>query len=358
MAANKNTGSSTTGTVTPTKTTTEQAEVQGFGGQTEWDIISKYALGDPTGHGLARSSDQDSAFNSSVLGSALAGYAGADSMLSDAEAFVRSAQGVLSGATQYIDKAGGMVEDTLGTLSRSEAGVARANEELDAASRANRAFLLGQIPADVAAAVRKAASENSITRGLGVGSSARALSARDLGTQSTALMAQGIQSAVSIANARNTNAQSMASIANARGDVMGRVGQLAELTGNIAGQTASLADKTNSIVSQRASIAGAMNSIYQFSKNYDKTIADLENTIRQGNMSAVEAEQKRVETNINANLKLLGLVAELVNAQWTSATNLSINGTSAKDELASFQDYIDSFLILAGGQNKSEESKS
>lgn len=352
MAAKDKTGSSTTSTATPTTSATEQAEVQGFGGKTEWEIISKYALGDPTGHGLVTSSGEDSAFNKSVMDRVMAGYADADSMLSDAESYVKSAQGILSGATPLIDKASGMADDTLSTLAKSEAGVTKAGEELDVASKANQAFLLGQIPADVAAAVRKAASENSITRGLGVGSSARALSARDLGTQSTALMAQGIQSAVSIANARNTNAQTLATVANARGDVMGRVGQLAELTGNIAGQEAALADKTNAISSQKANIASAMNSIYQFSKNYDKSIADLEQSIRQGNIAAIDAEQKRIETNINANLKLLGLVAELVSAQWTSATNLSINGTSAKDELASFQDYIDSFLILAGGQKK------
>lgn len=352
MAAKDKTGSSTTGTATPTTSTTAQAEVQGFGGQTEWDVISKYALADPTGHGLVTSSGKDSELNASTLASALSGYDAAGATLSDAEAYVKSAQEILSGASQYVDKASGMVDDTLGTLSKSEAGVGQANAELDAASKANQAFLLGQIPADVAAAVRKAASENSITRGLGVGSSARALSARDLGTQSTALMAQGIQSAVSIANARNANAQTLATVANARGDVMGRVGQLAELTGNIAGQEAALADKTTSIASQRANIAGAMASIYEFSKNYDKSIAELEETIRQGNMTAIEAEQKRIETNISANLKLLGYVADLVNAQWTSATNLSINGTSAKDELKSFQDYIDSFLILAGGQKK------
>lgn len=352
MAAKDKTGSSTTSTATPTTSTTAQAEVQGFGGKTEWEIISRYALADPTGHGLATSSGKDSKFNKSVLDRAMAGYADADSMLTDAESYVKSAQGILSGAMPLIDKASGMADDTLDTLSKSEEGVAKAGEELDAASKANQAFLLGQIPADVAAAVRKAASENSITRGLGIGSSARALSARDLGTQSTALMAQGIQSAVSIANARNTNAQTLATVANVRGDVMGRVGQLAELTGNIAGQEATLAEKTGTIASQRANIAGAMTSIYEFNKNYDLSVAKLEQEIRNGNINSIDAEQRRIANNIDANLRLLSLVAQLVSAQWTSATNLSINGTSPQDELASFQDYIDSFLILAGGQKK------
>lgn len=189
--------------------------VAGFGGRTQWEVLEEHALMDRR--------------------AGTSGFA----IVSDEEA-----------------------ENPGRYASPLMAGMA---ESLDRMSRANAALISGEIPADVSSAVRRSASESSITRG-SFGASARALSARDLGRTSLDVMKQGQEQQTAINNAR------------------------LEL-----GKTYEAIKKTN------------------LARNQE--IVNMESNIASNNREVVSLERQRIATNINSNVQTLQLLGDLVSKQ-------------------------------------------
>ena len=214
---------------------------QGFGGETQWDTIKQYALA-----------------NTDVAGRN--GYAATG----DAD----------------LAKLSAGIETQLGASAAA----------LDKMSKANEAMLSGEIPADVSASVRRAASENSIMRGIG-GQASRALSARDLGVTSMAV--------------KQTALDTESKITSLRG----------ELATRAQGYRDSLADRNLKLV-------------------------ELENNARELNLKGIDVERQRIATNIAANVSILDSITELVKTQ----QSLSVQAAGSDIDATGMMSSIDNWL--------------
>lgn len=149
------------------------------------------------------------------------------------------------------------------------------SDSIDRISAANASLLKGEIPADVASAVRRAASESSIAGGI-FGSSARNLSARDLGKTSVDIKQQGISNESALLQSRNE-------------------------------------------------LAASYEAIRQYNLTRNTALANLSLESRKLNLSAIEQERMRIATNIDANIKILGYIAEMAIQQQNIAASAAAN---------------------------------
>ena len=169
------------------------------------------------------------------------------------------------------------------------------SSSIERLSAANASMLKGEIPADVAASVRRAASESAISGGI-FGDAARGLSARDLGRKSLDVMKQGHEQESAINNAR------------------------LEL-----GKTYESIKKTN------------------LSRNQE--LATLDINVASTNREAVSLERQRIATNITANVQTLQLLGDLVSKQQLYMIEAAKEGLDA----SSIRDTIDSWLEEISG---------
>lgn len=217
---------------------------EGFGGQKQWDVLEEHALGP-----------------------------------SDASK--------LPGLEMLpMDRIG---ETTL----EAESALGGVGASINKLSEANASLLKGEIPADVAASVRRAASENSIVRGIG-GQAARALSARDLGINSMDIQQRGIQNEDTILEAKNA-------------------------------------------------YAAARESIRQFNTNRNTAIFKLSTDARQQNLAAVDVERQRIATNIDANVNIMNQIANMAMAQQQTAATAAAQKIDPSNIIASLDNMIAQF---------------
>lgn len=185
-------------------------------------------------------------------------------------------------------------QDELGrTTEAVEGALADFRGSLDKMSAANESLLKGEIPADVSAAVRRAASENSILAGVR-GQASRALSARDLGLTSMDIQQKGIANEVAIAEAKQA-------------------------------------------------YAAAHENIRQYNATRNAALAELSIKARQQNLSAVESERMRVATNIESNLNIMKLISDMRIQQQSLATQAASNKIDPVNVIASMDDMIAQF---------------
>ena len=176
---------------------------------------------------------------------------------------------------------------------KTNAQLSGMKESIDRLSAANASMLKGEIPADVSAAVRRAASESSISGGV-FGTAARNLSARDLGKTSYDIRQQGVANETGLNEAR-------------------------------------------------ANLATAHENIRQYSLTRAATLRELEIKASQSNMTAVDLERQRIATNISANVDILANIASLVQAQQATAVQASSAGIDPSGLMSSFDNWIKQF---------------
>ena len=217
---------------------------EGFGGRSQWDVISDLALG---------------------------------------PADVSSVEGY---QTIPFADAGKPAPEVASKLADLEGSISRLSE-------ANASMLKGEIPADVSAAVRRAASESAISGGI-FGDAARGLSARDLGKTSLDIRQQGIQN-----------------------------------EGTIAGL--------------RDQLAASYESIREFNLTRNNQIMALSHQSRQQNLSAVEQERARIATNIEANVNILSQIAQMAIQQQNIAASAAANRVDPANIIASLDNMIEQF---------------
>ena len=171
--------------------------------------------------------------------------------------------------------------------------LASLEESIDKLSAANASMLKGEIPADVSASVRRAASESAISGGI-FGEAARGLSARDLGKTSLDIKQQGIANEGAIAEAKSGLAQSY-------------------------------------------------ESIRQFNLTRNTALAQLSIQSRQANLQAVEQERARIATNIEANVNILNQIAQMAIQQQSIAASAASNDVDPTNIIASLDNMIAQF---------------
>ena len=217
---------------------------EGFGGRRQWDVISDLALG---------------------------------------PADVSSVEGY---QTIPFADAGKPAPEVASKLADLEGSISRLSE-------ANASMLKGEIPADVSAAVRRAASESAISGGI-FGDAARGLSARDLGKTSLDIRQQGIQNEETIAGLKDQ-------------------------------------------------LAASYESIREFNLTRNNQIMALSQQSRQQNLSAVEQERARIATNIEANVNILGQIAQMAIQQQNIAASAAANRVDPANIIASLDNMIEQF---------------
>jgi len=229
---------------TSTASTTNANVVQGFGGEKQWDVIKEYALGP---------SDVTTTPGNEAIDFAKA------------------------------DIPSGLVGEKLGSL----------EDSINKLSEANASMLKGEIPADVSSAVRRAASESSIAGGT-FGSSARALSARDLGRTSLDIKQQGI------------------------------------------------ANESN-IAQMKATLATTYEGIRQYNLSRNATLAELSIKAREQNLSAIDVERQRIATNIEANINIMRMIADMSIQQQSIAAQAAAQGVDTSNIISSLDKMIAEF---------------
>jgi len=229
---------------TPANTTKTATTVEGFGGDKQWDVIEQYALGEPD--------------VTKTPGNEAIDFADAD-------------------------KPSALVGQKLASL----------EESINRMAEANSSMLKGEIPADVSAAVRRAASESSIAGGT-FGSSARALSARDLGRTSFDIKQAGIANEATVAQARGT-------------------------------------------------LAAAYEGIRTTNLTRNMNLAELSIKARTANLSAIDVERQRIATNIEANINIMKMISDMVIAQQSTAAQAAIGGVETDNIISSFDAMIAQF---------------
>lgn len=228
-------------------TTKTTSNVQsGYGGVSQWDAIKQYALASP------------------VSGSS--GY----KPLSDEELATPSPE-----------------------IAKQFEGL---KTSIDNLSAANASLLKGEIPADVAANVRRAAAESSIAGGI-FGSSSRNLSARDLGLTSMQIRAQGV-------------------------------------------------DTEEKINTMRSNLSAAIETIRKNNIDRNTQLAQLDLQAREQNLKAIDVERQRIQTNISANVNILQAMAGLAEAQQRIAVTASASDVDPSNVISS----IDNWLAQLNGK--------
>lgn len=216
----------------------------GFGGQKQWDVLQQLALGP---------SDVSTLPGMELLDSS------------------------------QFDTTTAKTEEALGSVSSS----------IEKLSAANASMLKGEIPADLSAAVRRAASETSIKGGV-FGSASRAMSARDLGRTSYDVKQQGIANEQNLVEAKNT-------------------------------------------------YAAARESIRQFNANRNAAITKLSMDARNQNLQAIDVERQRIATNIEANVNIMQSIANMVMAQQQTAASAAANKIDPTNMIAAIDNMIEQF---------------
>lgn len=222
--------------------TTDKNVQEGFGGDSQWEALKKYGLSDTDSIGKL-----------------------------DAKTSARDAE--LQG---YVD---------------SSLGAAQAS--IDKMTEANASALKGEIPADVTAAVRRAASENSIMRGIG-GQASRALSARDLGVTSSDIQRKALETE-SVIGAANRN------------------------------------------------LATVREGMRQSELTRSAQLDELRLKSKSSNLAAIDLERQRISTNIQANVQILGYIERLVEAQQQLAVQASSNDIDPSGLMATFDGWLSQF---------------
>lgn len=171
-----------------------------------------------------------------------------------------------------------------------------ASNSIDKLSAANESLLKGEIPADVAASVRRAASENSIVSGVR-GQAARAMSARDLGLTSMDIRQKGVEAEGAIANARSG--------------------------------LATLHQKFSEMLANR---------------NF--AIRELEDEARTQNLRVIDQERQRIATNLSTNVSILGYISDLIRTQQT----LNVQAAGDKTDPSGMISAIDNWLTQFSGK--------
>lgn len=179
------------------------------------------------------------------------------------------------------------------TTADTNAALGKMEASVDRLSAANASMLRGEIPADVSAAVRRAASETSIRGGV-FGSSAKALSARDLGLTSLDIKQKGIANESALLESRNQ-------------------------------------------------LAAARENIRQFNLTRNTSLANLANEARRNNLTAIDVERQRIAANIEANVNIMSQIAQLASNQQTAAVTAASNKIDPADIIASFDNIIEQF---------------
>jgi hypothetical protein len=166
-------------------------------------------------------------------------------------------------------------------------------DSIDRLSSSNASMLRGEIPADVSSAVRRAASESAIAGGI-FGAAGRGLSARDLGRTSMDIKQQGFQNESSLLESRNQ-------------------------------------------------LAASYESIRQYNLNRNTELAKLSLAAKQQNLSAIEQERMRIATNIEANVNILGQIAQLAINQQSIASQAAANKIDPSNIISSLDNMIAQF---------------
>jgi len=171
--------------------------------------------------------------------------------------------------------------------------IASIEESIKRMSEANASMLKGEIPADVSASVRRAASESSIMGGT-FGSSARALSARDLGRTSFDIKQTGIAN-------------------------------------------------ENAIIEAKTKVAAATESIREYNLTRNATLQELSLKAREVNLSAIDLERQRIATNIEANVNILKMISDMAVQQQSIATQGALGGIDTSNIISSLDRMIAEF---------------
>jgi len=219
----------------------EQNVMPGFGGASQWETTERYVLSDPVA-----------------------------SRTPGNEAIPFDQAGIPTGP----------LGDSVSALSKS----------IEQLSEANASMLRGEIPADVSASVRRAASETSVAGGV-FGSAGRALSARDLGKTSYEIKKQGL-----------------------------------------AVQTA--------VVEARSGLSEIYEKVREYDLSRNMALTDLSYKARELNLSAIEQERQRVATNIQANVNILRMLADLKIAQQEVSVTAASQEIDPANIMASFDSMI------------------
>ena len=216
----------------------------GFGGMKQWEAIEKHALGP-----------------------------------SD----VTTLPGMEAIPFGEADKPSGLVGQKLNDLSAS----------IERLSKANEAALKGEIPADVAAATRRAASEGAVVGGI-FGSSARNLSARDLGRTSFDVKQQGIKN-------------------------------------------------ESGLLEARSQLAAAHESIRKTNLDRNNILAELSIKARDQNLGAINVERQRIATNIEANSQILSYISNMAIQQQNIAAQAAAQEIDPANIIGSLDHWIEEF---------------
>lgn len=220
----------------------EASVMEGFGGQKQWEAIEQHGLTDASQIGV---------------------------LPEDVKAQTDSLYG-----------------GTMDALSKMEDSINRMSE-------ANASLLKGEIPADVSSAVRRAAAESSISGGI-FGSSARNLSARDLGKTSFDIQQTGFANEQAIQSGY---------------DALGK----------------------------------AKESIREYSLNREATLQELQVKARQINLSGIDLERSRIATNIDSNLKILDMMTNMIVNQQSIAAGAAANDVDPGNIIASIDGWLTKF---------------
>lgn len=244
----------------------------------------------------------------------------------------------------------------------------------DRMSAQNESMLKGELPADLAAAVRRAASETSVASGT-FGGAARALSARDLGRTSYDVMQQGMQNEANIAAGRKGLAEVAQAMRSFNMDYGLRVSDArqkqSQLMLNRAAQGIERAQTISDIQATRQDLAirGAEAQTGRYAQQVAaaqlrNTIAvnraeinlkaqelqtgrlELENRIRATNLDAMNAERERAQFNAAANLQIAELLTTAVYNQQSVNATLAQNGIDTAGSNAQFDSLIKSLKSL------------
>ena len=187
-----------------------------------------------------------------------------------------------------LDKPGQIVGQKLGQL----------EDSVNRLAQANASMLRGEIPADVAANVRRAASETSIAGGT-FGPAARNLSARDLGTTSMEVKQKGIEN-------------------------------------------------QQKVIEAQAGIASAYETIRKTNADRNSAITELSIKAKQQNLTAIDVERQRIATNIEANVNIMKTIADLVSNQQSVSVSAASEDIDTTNIISSFDSIIDQLSSKLG----------
>lgn len=171
-------------------------------------------------------------------------------------------------------------------------------------------YLKGEIPADVQSQIRRMTSERGLASGIGRGQAGQAATARDLGLSSLQMQEQGV-------GMRQT---------------------AAGLTQAAAGISTALSDLTEKR--------------YQFDKSYALEANKLMEELRRTDIDVTKIDQARRMFNAEANMKLVGMVAEMATARADIQYRLAasdIDDSNVRSSMDQVIQQLDSLIKKSAG---------